>query len=269
MKTSELQRVAWGMIAAAGVATALAEPPTTSEQRAAAAKARVAKLKAKVVVDGNERAIEFSDKPIFTFTDPTRVESEGTVWIVGTKGRPKAILSLFFEGNSKHWIYEFTSLGPQTVSVAKESRWEWRTSENGLTSADLDGQPPAESSAARLQQMKAYAREFSGDETFFDGQRAELRLLAQPIHRYQDAAAGVLDAAVFSFAHGTNPEILLFVEALKAESNSRGRWRYGVARMSSAEVRLRRGKDEVWSRAANTRGSAPTSSYYSQHDMDE
>jgi hypothetical protein len=55
-------------------------------------------------------------------------------------------------------------------------------------------------------------------------------MLSQPIDRYEDTAAGIIDGAAFVFAYGTNPELLLLLEC-----DASG-WRFAAARMSWAET---------------------------------
>ncbi len=61
------------------------------------------------------------------------------------------------------------------------------------------------------------------------GNFSSLRLMPQPIDRYDDAKQSILDGAAFVFAYGTNPEVALLLECDKDN------WRYVVARMSWAE----------------------------------
>ena len=77
---------------------------------------------------------------------------------------------------------------------------------------------PAADEAKRVRQLNEQARRFKAFE-FFDPshkgrlQRLKLRLLAKPVHRYKDAARGILDGGVFLIAYERNPEIVLVVEA--------------------------------------------------------
>jgi hypothetical protein len=71
----------------------------------------------------------------------------------------------------------------------------------------------------------------------------QLRLLPTPVYRYANEKE-VLDGALFAFAQGTNPEVLLLIEALRGETP--GRWQYGFAPMTSFEARVLRGDKIVW-----------------------
>ena len=76
------------------------------------------------------------------------------------------------------------------------------------------------------------------------GERFPLHLLNQPIYSYSDPDHGLLDAAVFAISYGTNPEILVQVEA--RESDGKRQWRVAFSRLSAAEVTVRLKDQEIW-----------------------
>src|SRR5688572_10681805 len=97
-----------------------------------------------------------------------------------------------------------------TAEVGGHGRWAPRESEFKLNPIP-DVRAPAATEAARLRQMKQFARKLIASQVW-QGQRAELRLLPTEIHRYSDAESGLVDGAAFAFAVGSNPEAILFVE---------------------------------------------------------
>ena len=72
----------------------------------------------------------------------------------------------------------------------------------------------------------------------------ELRLLAQPVYRYKSEDPTVLDGAIFSFVRGTDPELLLLIEARKVDSGVV--WEYALAPMNSFEFQAFHRDREVW-----------------------
>ena len=85
--------------------------------------------------------------------------------------------------------------------------------------------------------MKALARRFSAIED--DGPthgKFTLRLLPTPIHHYTDPASDHLDGAIFGFATGTNPDLLLVIESTQAPGISSPSWSYGFARIGGADL---------------------------------
>ena len=72
--------------------------------------------------------------------------------------------------------------------------------------------------------------------------------MPQPIHRYSDERAKLIDGALFIFAYSTNPEILLAVEC-RREDDSQQAWYYGFARLSTAGLSVSLDGREVWAKA--------------------
>jgi hypothetical protein len=121
----------------------------------------------------------------------------------------------------------------------------WKPEQSGVELRDLDGAPePADSERERLTQMRNLAREFTGWMKQ-DGDTTELRLLPQPIFRYQAPDEGVKDGALFAFVwKGTDPDVLLMVES--REDGGKPRWKYSLARFNWREMWVQRSGKEVW-----------------------
>jgi hypothetical protein len=96
--------------------------------------------------------------------------------------------------------------------------------------------------------MKAIFRRFTAHESAVAEGRIELRQLASPLVRYADEKDGVMDGAIFAFANGTNPEVLLVIEAHAAKKDSEPRWRYAFAQMTGGAVAVELDGKEVWQR---------------------
>ena len=64
--------------------------------------------------------------------------------------------------------------------------------------------------------------------------------------RYETASDTVVDGAVFSFAKGTNPEVLLVIEAHR-NVDGEVRFVYAPTRMTSAACELSMSNTKVWS----------------------
>src|SRR5437763_1863964 len=123
---------------------------------------------------------------------------------------------------------------------------------------------PAGQPAVRQRQLKALAQKFSGHEVWDPGNtRYDLRRLDRPLHAYRDEAAGLLDGALFALANGTNPEIMLFVEArADPRDATKAAWRFAVGRLSHAELHLEYDGREVFSSPRGDRLSGPDKPYW-------
>lgn len=91
--------------------------------------------------------------------------------------------------------------------------------------------------------MKQMVRRFAAHERTPVEGRIELRLLAQPIYRYEGSTEG----AIFSFANGTNPEVLLILEAARpAEQQVSQGWQFALAQITGAEVFAELDGEQIW-----------------------
>jgi hypothetical protein len=131
--------------------------------------------------------------------------------------------------------------------VKRDEFNQWKP-QAGLERKELpDSGAPAATAGARLVQMRRLAQEFGGHEVDRDGKRWELRLLPTPLYRYPSAKTGVVDGALFALmsSAGTDPEVLLLIEAKEADGKMR--WEYACGRFSDWELHVQRKDKEVWS----------------------
>jgi hypothetical protein len=192
----------------------------------------------------------FSD-PVLRYTDSTRQLSDSTMWIFGAAGRPTAIVAIEHypkNPNMKRWLCEVASLSNERIRVEYGREIDWTANKPGLDLARLQGAPaPAGQPAARLTQIKQLQGRFTAHEKASIEGRIELRPLAKPLHRYQDADAGIVDGAIVSFANGTNPEVLLVLEA-RTTSKGAAEWRFGLVQLTGEAVFAELDGMEVWTR---------------------
>ena len=120
----------------------------------------------------------------------------------------------------------------------------------GLGSGDVDrarARPISSvtTATARLVQMRQMSRGFKAwtVETNTEENRI-LRLLTQPAFRYECKSANVTDGALFAFVMGTDPEVIVLLEAIESEGVSR--WNYAIARFTNSPLRVSYQKQEIW-----------------------
>ena len=97
--------------------------------------------------------------------------------------------------------------------------------------------------------MREMTRDFSATSEDLKGKRWELRLLPQPLYRYESTDPDVLDGAVFAFvtSAGTDPEVILVIEARKPPGSDRPpAWHYAIARFSDLRLWVRHKGREVF-----------------------
>ena len=169
----------------------------------------------------------------------------GDLYVVTAQERPVAVFAVF------RWFHPVvrayacaTSLANAKFAASRNGNILWQPRTSGLQWKPLPSAvPPSRSRSNRLVQMRGIARRFSGEVRTVGDQTKmkELRLLPQPIYRYSVNDA---DGAIFAFANGTTPAVLLCVEAdLSAKTIG---WRYGFARRWSYESRMKDEREEIW-----------------------
>jgi hypothetical protein len=203
-------------------------------------------LQMRLAAGGEE--VELVDRPLLSYGDAARANKNGTLWAFGKQGRPQALLELYhgMEADAP-WVHAVTLTGTDALKLQNPSGVVWSPKSAQIAPAPFSGVAnPDAKKTTRLRQMKDLARRFSAHE-FWEpkNSRFELRLLVQPVLRYRDAGNKIHDAAVFVLAHGTNPEVILLIEALGANLEE-SRWHYSLARLGSAEMHVELDGSEVW-----------------------
>lgn len=210
---------------------------------------RAAGIKLWVQAGDERKRLDAKQEPLFRLVDHTRDYPDGTLWAWPEKGRPAALVTLSVMSSLQppRWLYEFASLSESEVGADFGPDFaKWSALVPGWEPhAFRDAPAPGDSDAARLRQMRELARRFKAVE--FLPTHSELRLLPQPVLRYADPGAGQLDGAVFLFCIGTNPEIVLTIEASQ-EADKPAVWQYAFARNSIAGMRVTLDGAEVWAR---------------------
>jgi len=218
--------------------------------------ARIGAVKVHGVVRTTPLA-ELVKTPLMTYTDEPLCIDAATVWTwtARKEGRPLALCKVEHYDNTRlaragEWLYCFASLSPDLIHAEWPDGHQWTARQPGVAFQNVPDAPaPGETPAARLRQMKEFARQFTASFDFNQQNKQELRLLAQPLYRYADPEAAVLDGAVFTAAiNGTNPTAMFLIEL--QEERERPVWRFGIAAMTDGAVTVNFDGHEVWSKPA-------------------
>ena len=242
-------------------------PPTAKEladKRMAFMKAALSHFTIQV---GDRKEASAAADPCLRWTDPVTGSADGVIAVYAHDGgRPDAVAQFFFN-SSKKWILEFTIIPDADVTILRSGREHWKPSEYVCKFADLPGSPvPADKPALRLAQMRAIAADFAMvDYIGAQEEKVDLRLLRQPAYRYAEEGK-IADGAMFIFAHGTNPECCVLLEAYRDGRGSR--YRYAVAPMSIYKLEARYKDAPVWSVPRRHPGRNATSYYADAYKPD-
>ncbi len=198
-----------------------------------------------------KQELELKKEPVFEWLNPARSAQQGALFLWLRDGRPAALACIFSHPHDKlpvrQILHELHALDPEKLLVKRDEYNQWKPLA-GLARKELpDAGAPAAAAGARLLQMRRLAQEFTGHSIDRDAKRWELRLLPTPLYRYPAAKAGVVDGALFALmsSAGTDPEVLLLIEA--KEADGKPRWEYACGRFSDWELRVHRKDKEVFS----------------------
>lgn len=196
--------------------------------------------------------LDFRAQPIMRWANDD--DWSGDVFVWTHAGRPAVIGCILSGpgGAAKRLVYhEFHQVATEPIApvdLMTKRRW---MPQSGLPVQALVGAPkPASTPTARLTQMRRIAKEFT---THMEASGVwELRLLPQPLYRWDKAGEESADGALFGYVwpKGTDLEVILLLESLPTADGRR--WHFAPVRFSNRSVWLKYEGNEVW-RAASHR----------------
>jgi len=196
----------------------------------------------------NSLPVAVVEQPLLSFGDSARLHSRGTLWAWGKTGRPLAVMEVWRETRTAPvWVHSVTLTSTERVVLKASDSQQWQPNDVPARFTPVEQAPPvSDKRSIRTRQLKDLARRFAAHEKYGNTKtRVELRLLIQPVYRYQDPDHDILDGAVFVLAHDTNPEAVLFLEAIGQKWNH-GHWEYSLHRSTNAETHVSLDGEEVW-----------------------
>lgn len=214
---------------------------------------------------------EHDELPLLRYTNPVGgMVKDGGLFVWRAGRRPVAACSFTIRGptDPPSLYVEMTSLTATPLHCERSGKPRWTPQSAGLADRDFpEAEPPGDKPISRLVAMRNLARRFTAEEFSKEQQRyGELRLLPQPIDRFDDLDRGVVDGALFAFVEANDPQVLLLIEA-RRQSRGDVRWRYTIARMSSRQQRVLLDGREVLFAANFWQGSrSPDEPYLEMRD---
>jgi hypothetical protein len=193
--------------------------------------------------------LELQRTPVYVWTNPLRSGGQhGAVFVWTYQGRPEAIGSIFSypAAGRRRVLHELHSLSQKVLDPVRDSPVRWQP-KAGLTLKPLPDAPvPADSALKRGFQLRALSRDFAARSIDRQQTTWQLRLLPQPLYRYESTDPNVIDGALFAFvtSAGTDPEAIVILEARQVDNAPQ--WQYGLARFSDLNVFVDYKQIEVW-----------------------
>ncbi len=183
---------------------------------------------------------------VLRWANNQRGSEDGVTVLFVHGGRPLAAACIY--PWAQRLEHDFESLSRGKIVARRDGVVVWQPQEAGVKFADIPAAPaPDVARPQRLRQMKTLAEKFEATLLGWkrdNSDREELRLLTRPLYRYDPKEGPVIDGAVFAFAMGTDPEVLLLIEAVK--EGDAARYQYAFARRTSGELEARLAEQVVW-----------------------
>ena len=195
--------------------------------------------------DNSKRTFKFHKAALLRSSNPVSGSKDGAIFLWTDHGRPQAVVKIFTFDN-KSYAHAWLSLSEGTLTAECSSKVIWKPIEPGVAFREVPDAPkPAESAVGRLRQMRSLADGFSSEYTahHLDNKPFALRLLAQPLYRYETDDDAKADGAMFVFVQSTASVALLLLESRPARDG--WRWHYAFASLVSGPVTVKYGGKEV------------------------
>ncbi len=205
----------------------------------------------------DDRGTEFQlqAEPVLRFTNPVGGSRDGAMFLwLGEADRP-AVASQILWNPQQIWAQEFSSLSTSPLIAKSADGRVWKPSRGGVSFKLVPDAPkPAETAERRLRQMREVAEGFSAEHFYRGRTWNKLRLLTKPFARYGRPGSDAHDGALFCFAQGTDPEVLLMLESRPGQDGLK--WQYAFAPMTGFAINAFWKGKEIWRKPAEANGSA-------------
>lgn len=204
----------------------------------------------KLTTESEKENFKLIARPVYTWArSGANGGSYGCVYVWTDRGNAASVACFWryprAEGDAS-LVHELHSLAPVVLQSRGTGSESWKP-KAGLKRQPIPNAPvPAATAAGRMLQMRALCRDFAARSVSETGERTELRLLPQPLYRYQSSNPDVLDGGLFAYvcSVGTDPEVFLQLEAIKTDEGPR--WHFAVARFSHLDLFVNYKDKEVW-----------------------
>jgi hypothetical protein len=217
--------------------------------------------------DASERAFKFLETPALRFSNAVSGTMDGALYLWTNHGRPEAILKLY-TFNNKTYTHAWLSLSENTFVGERDDNVFWSPTEPGMKLREIPDAPdPAEKPADRSRQMKTLSAKFSATYTALnsDGKPFELRILTQPLLRYETDDNYGADGALYGYVQSTAPVALLLLESRQTPDSRR--WHYAFSSLTSGLVKAQYGDKEIFSLKRGNTHRDPKQPYLLLHSL--
>jgi hypothetical protein len=217
--------------------------------------------------DTPQRAFQFHETAALRFSNPVSGTNDGALYLWTNHGRPQALLK-FYTSSHKAYTHVWLSLSENNFVAERDGKVVWSPNEPGIKMLEIQGAPePAETATKRLRQMRTLSAEFSATytATHLRERPFELRLLTQPLLRYETDDEYRADGALFAFVQSTAPVGLLLLESRQIQDGHR--WHYACASLVAGQLAARYLDKEVFFLDRNNTARDPKQPFVMFHAL--
>jgi hypothetical protein len=198
------------------------------------------------------KELELRKPPVLLYTNPVgaRGLTHGAVFVWTHEGRSEVVGAIWSHANTpgpklRKVSHEFHSLAAEPLIAERNGEVVWSTTQSSvqwITSPEVP--QPAPSTFGRLAQMRNLAKELEVTRKDPNDESEEpLRLLPQPLYRYERGSAAASDGAIFAYCADWDPELFVVIESRETAPST---WIYAPIRFSHLTLALHHRQKEVW-----------------------
>lgn len=215
---------------------------------------RVQNMEVRFPAGEQGKLAELLPNPLIHYSDQIRALPESTLWVWQMDQVPVLFCKVEQLKDKQtslvSWQYCCVPATDTKADVTWKRDYRWRARETGFQWISVpETATPHPQEGIRLTQLRGIARGFIGEiKGPPESGIQQSRLLPRPLHRFASPQTKVVDGAVFGLtSNGTNPDILLIVEALQDVVEG-SHWRYAVLGMTGDAATVKFKDKSVWSK---------------------
>jgi hypothetical protein len=215
--------------------------------------------------------VKLIERPLLKWHNPVREgETQGDFFVWTVAERPVVVGTIFsyispLTGKNRVVAVELHALIKESIRFRIKAH-NGTLNGSGLNQFDyvVDDSEVATSAVKRLQQMRTWAKECEAF-TVADGQDQPLRLLTQPLLLIgeDEKTAQENTSALFGLVTGTDPEVLILIQASETDDDGKSKWVITPARFTDLPFKIQSKGQLVWESSAQNQ-SEP---YFSAHGI--
>lgn len=218
-----------------------------------------AKCRFQMTTEGksSELALEVRKEPLLKYTDEAIDVAASTLWVWMDGEIPAFFqkIEVNNRGGGSMWTYCFANANSSPVECGWSEGPKNPITAKPVMLSPVPGDPEVKSTPAAL---TFAARQISRQFSASDG--TELRLMPRPLMEFKAEKQQVPYGALFAFATGTNPSMLLILQV--EETPAGKRWMYRPVHMTAVELTLNHNGEPIWKGVGQKPSEASTWGYF-------